>query len=259
MPGTGISDQAAAQTCGAFLARSFSCRLYAQEVSETQAQKQLPLQMDSGAEFAEPGQSLTRRSRHIRIRFDVLAAGKVTYLLAPLRILSLRRFTLDLPPPATIQRMESAFYCNDTPFVDQVRLAPRHLLARSRVKLDWLRKRHHQPPISSWASPDRALHNLSAFGGNGFLAVHTPPLRINSAGINMTFYLASGSETVQSGDSSAPAWHRIPGSRQPRPSCRPEAGGPIRPPRRRISPFALGLLFSLRSQPVLANLVLFLR
>ena len=98
-------------------------------------------------------------------------------------------FTLEKPlwtsSPGTIQRMESAFYCNDTPFVDQVRL-PLATLWHGHVKLIGFESDVTTANFVMGLPGQGALHNLSAFGGNGFLAVHTPPSD-QLAGINMTF------------------------------------------------------------------------
>ena len=100
--------------------------------------------------------------------------------------------------PGAIQRMESAFYCNDTPFVDQVRL-PLATFWRGRVKLIGFESDVTTANFVMGLPGQGALHNLSAFGGNGFLAVHTPPSD-QLAGIHMTFSW-HGSE-VESGESS---------------------------------------------------------
>jgi len=100
--------------------------------------------------------------------------------------------------PGTIQRMESAFYCNDTPFVDQVRL-PLATFWRGRVKVIGFESDVTTANFVMGLPGQGALHNLSAFGGNGFLAVHTPPSD-QLAGINMTFSW-HGSEVV-AGESS---------------------------------------------------------
>jgi hypothetical protein len=100
--------------------------------------------------------------------------------------------------PGTIQRMESAFYCNDTPFVDQVRL-PLATFWRGRVKLVGFESDVTTANFVMGLPGQGALHNLSAFGGNGFLAVHTPPSD-QLAGINMTFSWRGSA--VESGESS---------------------------------------------------------
>ena len=100
--------------------------------------------------------------------------------------------------PGAIQRMQSAFYCNDTPFVDQVRL-PLATFWRGRVKVIGFESDVTTANFVMGLPGQGALHNLSAFGGNGFLAVHTPPSD-QLAGIHMTFSW-HGSE-VESGESS---------------------------------------------------------
>jgi hypothetical protein len=100
--------------------------------------------------------------------------------------------------PGTIQRMESAFYCNDTPFVDQVRL-PLATFWGGRVKLVGFESDVTTANFVMGLPGQGALHNLSAFGGNGFLAVHTPPSD-QLAGIHMTFSWHGGE--AEYGDSS---------------------------------------------------------
>lgn len=99
--------------------------------------------------------------------------------------------------PNTIQRMEAAFYCNDTPFVDQVRF-PLATLWRGRVKLVGFESDVTTANFVLGLPGQGALHNLSAFG-NAFLATHTPPSD-QLAGIHMTFSWR-GNE-VEPGDSS---------------------------------------------------------
>jgi hypothetical protein len=86
----------------------------------------------------------------------------------------------------TIQRMESAFYCNDTPFVDQVRF-PLATLWHGRVKLVGFESDVTTANFVLGLPGQGALHNLSAFG-NAFIATHTPPSD-QLAGINMVFSL----------------------------------------------------------------------
>ncbi|HET6931032.1 MAG TPA: hypothetical protein VFI45_11980 [Candidatus Acidoferrum sp.] len=117
---------------------------------------------------------------------DLMSAGAQSYTLQRPRS---DFFTLEKPlwtsSPGTIQRMESAFYCNDTPFVDQVRL-PLATFWHGRVKLIGFESDVTTANFVMGLPGQGALHNLSAFGGNGFLAVHTPPSD-QLAGINMTF------------------------------------------------------------------------
>ena len=86
--------------------------------------------------------------------------------------------------PGTIQRMESAFSCNDTPFVDQVRL-PLATFWRGRVKLTGFESDVTTANFVLGLPGQGALHSLNAFG-NAFLATHTPPSD-QLAGIHMTF------------------------------------------------------------------------
>jgi hypothetical protein len=88
--------------------------------------------------------------------------------------------------PNTIERMESAFYCNDTPFVDQVRL-PLATFWNGRVKLTGFESDVTTANFVLGLPGQGALHNLSAFG-NAFIATHTPPSD-QLAGIHVTFSL----------------------------------------------------------------------
>lgn len=99
--------------------------------------------------------------------------------------------------PGTIERMEAAFYCNDTPFVDQVRL-PLATFWGGRVKLTGFESDVTTANFVLGLPGQGALHNLSAFG-NAFLATHTPPSD-QLAGIHMTFTWRGS--LVESGDSS---------------------------------------------------------
>jgi len=86
--------------------------------------------------------------------------------------------------PGTIQRMEAAFSCNDTPFVDQVRL-PLATLWRGRLKLTGFESDVTTANFVLGLPGQGSLHSLSAFG-NAFIATHTPPSD-QLAGIHMTF------------------------------------------------------------------------
>jgi hypothetical protein len=86
--------------------------------------------------------------------------------------------------PNTIERMESAFYCNDTPFVDQVRL-PLATFWNGRLKLTGFESDVTTANFVLGLPGQGALHNLSAFG-NAFIATHTPPSD-QLAGIHLTF------------------------------------------------------------------------
>jgi len=91
--------------------------------------------------------------------------------------------------PGTIQRMESAFSCNDTPFVDQVRL-PLATFWRGRVKLTGFESDVTTANFVLGLPGQGALHSLSAFG-NAFLATHAPPSD-QVTGIHMTFSWRAG-------------------------------------------------------------------
>ena len=97
----------------------------------------------------------------------------------------------------TIGKMESAFYCNDTPFVDQVRL-PLATFWGGRLKLTGFESDVTTANFVLGLPGQGALHNLSAFG-NAFLATHTPPSD-QLAGLHMTFTWHGSS--VDSGDNS---------------------------------------------------------
>jgi len=169
--------------------------LGAQEPSDTQGQKQFPVLPATARKTFEA--SLIPAVSDFRL--GLMLGDTPGYNLSRPRSDS---FTFEKPlwtsSPGTIQRMESAFYCNDTPFVDQVRL-PLATFWGGRVKLVGFESDVTTANFVMGLPGQGALHNLSAFGGNGFLAVHTPPSD-QLAGIHMTFSW-HGSE-VQSGESS---------------------------------------------------------
>jgi len=142
--------------------------------------------------------SSARRTHNTSVLIGCRRAHKVTSPLRP----RFEYITFEQPlwtsSPGTIQRMESVFYCNDTPFVDQVRL-PLATLWHGRVKLVGFESDVTTANFVMGLPGQGALHNFSAFGGNGFLAVHTPPSD-QLAGINMIFSW-HGTET-ESGESS---------------------------------------------------------
>ena len=194
MPGIGISVRLllslAAVSCSiVFLPLS------AQELAGNQDQKQSHPRV---ARVQEPAVFSLLPGAH-DLRIDWMPGGAQSYILPRPRSDSA---TFEKPlwtsSPGTIQRMESAFYCNDTPFVDQVRL-PLATFWRGRVKLVGFESDVTTANFVMGLPGQGALHNLSAFGGNGFLAVHTPPSD-QLAGINMTFSW-HGNE-AESGDNS---------------------------------------------------------
>jgi hypothetical protein len=179
---------------------AFSCSivflpLYAQELSGNQGQKRLPSHSEPVRESADFALMPSARDFHV----GLMPAGEQGYTsLRPRSDFTSFDKSLRAFSPGTIQRMESAFYCNDTPFVDQVRL-PLATFWRGRVKLVGFESDVTTANFVMGLPGQGALHNLSAFGGNGFLAVHTPPSD-QLAGIHMTFSW-HGSE-VESGESS---------------------------------------------------------
>jgi hypothetical protein len=179
---------------------AFSCSIVllpvcAQELSGNPDRKPLRQPTDW---LHEPAQFVRTQDSH-DFRTDWMPPATQSYIFLRPRSDSV---TFEKPlwtsSPGTIQRMESAFYCNDTPFVDQVRL-PLATLWHGRVKLVGFESDVTTANFVMGLPGQGALHNLSAFGGNGFLAVHTPPSD-QLAGINMIFSW-HGTET-ESGDSS---------------------------------------------------------
>ncbi|HXJ10949.1 MAG TPA: hypothetical protein VNH19_01650 [Candidatus Limnocylindrales bacterium] len=194
MPGLGISVRMllgfAALSCSIAL-----LPLGAQELSDTQGQKQVPAPPANARRTFDA--SLIPAVRDFRL--DLMLGDAPGYNSSrPRSDASNFEKLLWTSSPGTIQRMESAFYCNDTPFVDQVRL-PLATFWRGRVKLIGFESDVTTANFVMGLPGQGALHNLSAFGGNGFLAVHTPPSD-QLAGIHMTFSW-HGSE-VESGESS---------------------------------------------------------
>lgn len=194
MPGLGISIRLV------FGLAALSClilplALNAQEFSENQIQKPLLPQTEPARKLFDI--SLTRAAHDFRT--DLMQSAAPGYN-APRPSADFTSFDKSLwtSSPGAIQRMESAFYCNDTPFVDQVRL-PLATFWRGRVKFVGFESDVTTANFVMGLPGQGALHNLSAFGGNGFLAVHTPPSD-QLAGIHMTISWR-GSE-VESGESS---------------------------------------------------------
>jgi hypothetical protein len=172
-----------------------SLPLRAQEFSGNQSQKHLLLHIDPVRETAD---FALAPSAH-RFNYDLMPDGAQSYISPrPRSDSSSFDKSLWTSSPGAIQRMESAFYCNDTPFVDQVRF-PLATFWRGRVKLVGFESDVTTANFVMGLPGQGALHNLSAFGGNGFLAVHTPPSD-QLAGIHMTFSWR-GSD-VESGESS---------------------------------------------------------
>jgi hypothetical protein len=169
--------------------------LCAQELTGNQGGKQLLLRTDPVRKPADFALVPSAHDVHIDLMLD--SAQGYTLLRSRPDFSSFDK-SLWTSSPGAIQRMEAAFYCNDTPFVDQVRL-PLATFWRGRVKLVGFESDVTTANFVMGLPGQGALHNLSAFGGNGFLAVHTPPSD-QLAGIHMTLSW-HGSE-AESGESS---------------------------------------------------------
>jgi len=150
---------------------AFSCSiallpLCAQEFSGNFDQKPLRQPTDWLQEPAQFVRTADSHDSHI----DLMLAGQQSYIfLRPHFDFITFEKPLWTSSPGTIQRMESAFYCNDTPFVDQVRL-PLATLWHGRVKLVGFESDVTTANFVMGLPGQGALHNLSAFGGDGFLA-----------------------------------------------------------------------------------------
>jgi hypothetical protein len=114
-----------------------------------------------------------------------------------------RDFSIDRPgelsslwskPPqptslGTIAKMEAAFHCNDTPFIDQVRL-PLASLWGGRVKLIGMESDVTTANFVLGLPGAGILQNFSMMG-SGHLATHIPPSD-QLVGMHLTFYLRGG-------------------------------------------------------------------
>ena len=100
-------------------------------------------------------------------------------------------------PPGLIQRWEGAFYCNDTPFVDQVRF-PLATLWGGRLKLVGFESDLTTANFVLGLPGGGTLPSLSMFG-SGHLAMKTPPSD-QIAGVHVTFSFRGGA--VESIDNS---------------------------------------------------------
>src|SRR5258708_8839115 len=185
----------AALSCSIVLLPFCAQRSSAQESAENQSQKQPPSHTDRVPYLAAFALVPSARDFHL----DLMLASEQSYssIRAPSDFAGLDNPSRTSSPRA-IQRRESAFSCNDTPFVDQVRL-PLAAFWHGRVKLVGFESDVTTANFVMGLPGQGALHNLSAFGGNGFLAVHTPPSD-QLAGIHLTISLHAGE--VESGDSS---------------------------------------------------------
>ena len=96
--------------------------------------------------------------------------------------------------PGTIAKMESAFYCNDTPFVDQVQL-PVASLWGGRVKLIGSESDVTTANFVLGLPGAGTLQSLSLMG-SGHLATRTPPSD-QLVSMHMRFYLHGGEVEAQ--------------------------------------------------------------
>ncbi|MGC1424714.1 MAG: hypothetical protein WA815_20330 [Terracidiphilus sp.] len=99
--------------------------------------------------------------------------------------------------PTTIDRMEAAFSCNDTPFVDQVRL-PLASLWRGRVKVVGIESDVTTANFVLGLPGGGTLSSLGMFS-SGHLVTHTPP-SVQLTGIHLMFDLR-GSEIAATDNS----------------------------------------------------------
>jgi hypothetical protein len=99
--------------------------------------------------------------------------------------------------PTTIDRMEAAFSCNDTPFVDQVRL-PLASLWRGRVKVVGIESDVTTANFVLGLPGGGTLSSLGMFS-SGHLVTHTPP-SLQLTGIHLMFDLR-GSEIAATDNS----------------------------------------------------------
>jgi hypothetical protein len=99
--------------------------------------------------------------------------------------------------PTTIDRMEAAFSCNDTPFVDQVRF-PLASLWRGRLKVVGIESDVTTANFVLGLPGGGTLPSLGMFS-SGHLATHTPP-SIQLTGVHLMFALR-GSEIAATDNS----------------------------------------------------------
>lgn len=112
-------------------------------------------------------------------RFNSVSSLPSSFLLEkPLRIAS----------PDTIEKMEAAFSCNDTPFIDQVRL-PVAALWHGRVRLTGFESDVTTANFVLGLPGAGMLANLS-LTGSGHLATHAPPSD-QLVGMHLTFSIGT--------------------------------------------------------------------
>jgi hypothetical protein len=123
----------------------------------------------------------------VTYRFDSAPQPSSFLLAKPLRIAS----------PDTIEKMEAAFSCNDTPFIDQVRL-PVAALWHGRVRLTGFESDVTTANFVLGLPGAGMLANLS-LTGSGHLATHAPPSD-QLVGMHLTFSI--GAEDTEALDNS---------------------------------------------------------
>lgn len=96
--------------------------------------------------------------------------------------------------PGMIGKMEAAFSCNDTPFIDQVRL-PMAAFWGGRLRLTGFESDVTTANFVMGLPGAGTLHSLSLMG-SGHLATHAPPSD-QLVGMHLTFYLRGGETGAQ--------------------------------------------------------------
>jgi hypothetical protein len=111
----------------------------------------------------------------------------------------------------TIAKMEAAFHCNDTPFIDQVRL-PLASLWGGRVKLIGMESDVTTANFVLGLPGAGILQNFS-MTGSGHLATHIPPSD-QLVGMHLTFYLRGGEVGAQDNSGLRGAQYLVRASRE---------------------------------------------
>lgn len=96
---------------------------------------------------------------------------------------------LQLARPGTIEKMEAAFYCNDTPFIDQVRL-PVAVLWHGRVRFTGFESDVTTANFVLGLPGAGTLQSLSLMG-SGHLATNAPPSD-QLVGMHVSFNISGG-------------------------------------------------------------------
>lgn len=112
----------------------------------------------------------------------------------PVELPTLLSKPVQINAPGTIAKMEAAFYCNDTPFIDQVRL-PVASLWRGRLKLVGMESDVTTANFVLGLPGAGTLQSLS-LTGSGHLAMHAPPSD-QLVAMHMLFYLRGSAAGAQ--------------------------------------------------------------